>query len=143
MNRQLKNGFSLIEVMVALAIIGVISAIAIPKLTGARSMARYAGDAKANASVLRMAMEQLLWSRGGSTYGAAGTVWTWTCDPATKAYTYPSPNPLPRFTPAGNSTLNYTVTVNNGGSGYDLLVTIPESGKNVYHTDQSGQELAL
>lgn len=143
MKRRMAKGFSLIEVLVALAIIGIISAIAIPKLSGARAMARYAGDAKANASVLRMALEQYLWSRGGSNYGAAGTTWTWTCDPATKAYTYPSPNPLPRFTPAGNSTLNYTVTVTAGGSGYDLMVTIPESGKNVYHTDQSGQELAL
>ena len=53
------RGFTLIEAMLVVAIIGIISAIAIPSFLGQRRRARTIGDAIANAKVLQMALESL------------------------------------------------------------------------------------
>ena len=74
-HRNGKNGFSLIEVLLVLAILGIISTIAIPSYLGQRRRARVIGDAQTNAQVLRMALESRKAENG--VYGAAGT-YTWT-----------------------------------------------------------------
>ena len=68
-------GFSLVEMLLVVALIGIISAIAIPSYLGQRSRARLIGDAQSNAQALRMQLETLKADTG--TYGAAGA-YTWT-----------------------------------------------------------------
>ena len=52
------KGFSLVEVMLVVAIIGIISGIAIPNYLGQRRRARVIGDAISNAKVLQMALAE-------------------------------------------------------------------------------------
>lgn len=140
-SRKSSQGFSLIEMLLVLAIIGIVAGIAIPVLLGARTTARVSGDAKANASVINMLMEQRLWQRGGTTYGTAGDVYSWTYSPSSKAYSVsPDPSPLPRFTPEGNSQLSYKITVGTGGQSYSVEITDPaKSNKLLATTDQAGK----
>ena len=51
------QGFSLVEMLLVLALIGIISAIAIPSYMGQRRRARVIGDAISNAKVLQMGLE--------------------------------------------------------------------------------------
>lgn len=130
------RGFSLVEMMLVLAIIGIISAIAIPSFIGQRRRARVIGDAIANAKVLQMALE----SRKADTgvYGAVSTNYTWTAGTPSDA-TY-----LPSFTPSGNSMMNYSVLIGTSGLTYTLTVFDPSisAGTVAYQTNQAGQELA-
>ena len=130
-------GFSLVEMLLVVALIGIISAIAIPSYLGQRSRARLIGDAQSNAQALRMQLETLKADTG--TYGAAGA-YTWTSGVAgaTAATLRPS------FTPGG-SKMNMTLTVGATGLTYTIAVADPsETGTpNVYKTDQTGATLAL
>ena len=66
--RNRTRGFSLIEVLLVLAIIGILSSIAIPSYLGQRRRARVIGDAISNAKVIQMALESRKAENG--TYGA-------------------------------------------------------------------------
>lgn len=128
------EGFSLIELLLVLAILGIISAIAIPSFLGQRRRARLIGDARANTEVLRMALETRKADAG--VYAASNTTFVWSASAAPTA----SVSPAPSFTPGkGTTTLIYTLKVLPGGITYTLDVTDPSlGGATVYRTDQTG-----
>ncbi len=138
MNSKRTLGFSLIELLLVLALLGIISAIAIPKFMGQRTRARVIGDAMANARTLQMGLEARKADSG--TYGAAGTTYGWKADGSDAT----GPALIPTFQPSGNSKMNFSVTVGGGGLSYVLTVTDPNIGSGVtaYQTNQLGQELA-
>ena len=134
---HLKQGFSLVELLLVLAIIGIISGIAIPAFIGQRKRARVIGDAKANASALAMQMESRKAESG--VYGTAGTTITW-IQTASGGFTVSSANFLPNFSLKNATKMNYSLTVNNSGVGYSLTVTDPKrtGSPTVLTMDQTG-----
>jgi prepilin-type N-terminal cleavage/methylation domain-containing protein len=129
------RGYSLVEMLLVLAIIGILGGIAIPSFMGQRHRARVIGDAMSNAKVLQMNLESLKSDTG--LYGGAG-IYQWRADG-----TAPSgPALIPTFTPNGNSKMDFTVTIAAGGIAYTLDVFDPTVGEaRVYGTNQLGQEL--
>lgn len=134
---QRSKGFSLIELLAVLAIIAIISGIAIPQFLGQRKRSRIIGDAISNAKVLQMGLEGRRAEVG--TYGTAGTTYGWKADGSDAS----GPALVPSFQPRGNSTMNYSVTIDATGLAYTLIVADPfYSGATAYQTNQTGQELA-
>ena len=139
-NKAYSRGFSLIELLLVLAIIGIISVIAIPSLTGQRQRARVIGDAEANARTIAMAMEGFKAENG--TYGPAGATATWTPSAAAPTLTLFSASPAPNFKAQGSSQmafvltaqpLSYTIDVFDGGTSGTKLITLDQTGaKTVY-----------
>ncbi|WP_005032175.1 type IV pilin protein [Holophaga foetida] len=129
-HRNGKNGFSLIEVLLVLAILGIISTIAIPSYLGQRRRARVIGDAQTNAQVLRMALETRKAENG--VYGTTGT-YTWTNGtPSNSTF-------LPSFTPKGNSKMNFSLLLGSTGLTYTLTVQDPTvGGATILTTTQTG-----
>jgi len=125
------SGFSLIELLLVLAIIGIISGIAIPSFLGQRRRARVIGDAQSNARILAMALESRKADVG--TYGTGTYTWT-----ASGAMPTTSTNIAPGFSPRGNSKMNFTVAVGGGGLTYTLTVRDAERSANVLTMDQTG-----
>jgi len=132
------RGFSLMELLLVLAILGIISAVAIPMFTGQRTRARVIGDAMANARTLQMGLESRKADSG--VYGTTGTTYGWKADGSDAT----GPALIPTFQPSGNSKMNYSVKVDGGGLTYVLTVTDPSIGSGVtaYQTNHLGQELA-
>jgi prepilin-type N-terminal cleavage/methylation domain-containing protein len=130
------RGFSLVEVLLVLAIMGILSSIAIPSYLGQRRRARVIGDAISNTKVLQMALESRRAELG--TYGTAGTTSVWKADG-----TRPATDLAPGFSPKGNSKMDYSLLMTNGGLSYVLTVTDPSLGDAItYQTNETGAELA-
>lgn len=131
------KGFSLVEMLLVLAIIGIISAIAIPSYLGQRRRARVIGDAITNAKVLQMALESRRADNG--IYGTAGT-YKWDAAGTETS----GPALLPSFTPAGNSKMNFQLVIDASGITYTMTAFDPSISATTvaYQTNQSGQELA-
>ena len=136
--RNRVRGFSLIEILLVLAIIGILSGIAIPSYLGQRRRARVIGDAISNAKVLQMALESRKAENG--VYGAVSTSYDWKADGTATT----GPALIPTFNPSGSSKMNYSVAVNATGIAYTLTVIDPSISSTTvaYQTDQSGAELA-
>ena len=131
------KGFSLVEMLLVLAIIGILSGIAIPGYLGQRRRARVIGDAISNAKVIQMALESRKAENG--IYGAQDT-YAWTLgvgDAKAKAL-------LPTVSTLGGSKMNYSVAVDATGIAYTLTVIDPtiSSTTVAYQTNQMGTELA-
>ena len=136
--KRRSGGFSLVEMLLVLAIIGIISGIAIPAFIGQRQRARFIGDAQANAQVLRMQLEAFKADNG--VYGAASAAYSF---PASGVPT-PAAAVALNFNPSGNSKMNYAVVIDASQLAYVLTVTDPSLGNApIYKTNESGDKLAL
>ena len=125
------NGFTLIELLLVLAIIGIISGIAIPSFMGQRKRARRIGDAQSNAQILRMALETYKADNG--VYGNGSYNWTASGGPDTAAKGL-----LPSTTLSGTQ-MNFALAVSAGGLTYSLVVRDPAVGNaSVFTIDQMG-----
>lgn len=119
--RRRQYGFTLVEVLLVLAILGILSGIAIPSYLGQRKRARVIGQAQTDANILAMQLETVRADAGvfGST--ATGKV------PGTSTF-------LPQFKPSGAMT--YKIDITNNGMGY--LITASEGGKKLLTQDHMG-----
>jgi len=142
MTRQKNAGFSLIEMLAVVAIMGIIAGIAIPSFLGQRARARNIGDAQANAQVFRMALETNKADTG--VYGVDGTAYVWTGATATATGSANAALQalLPNFNP-GSSKMNFNMQTLNTGLTYKIQVFDPNLSTTIpiYMTDNNGTSL--
>jgi prepilin-type N-terminal cleavage/methylation domain-containing protein len=131
------RGFSLVEVLLVLVIIGVLSGIAIPSFLGQRRRSRIIGDAISNAKVVQMALESRKAENG--IYGAADT-YAWALGVGDAKATAL----LPTLSTLGGSKMNYTLVIDANGITYTLTAFDPSLSTTIpaYQTNQAGAELA-
>ncbi len=135
--RNRARGYSLVEILLVLAIIGILSGIAIPSYLGQRRRARVIGDAISNAKVVQMALESRKAENG--VYGAADT-YAWTLGVADAKATAL----LPALATLGGSKMTYSLVIDASGITYTLTAFDPSLSATIpaYQTNQAGTELA-
>jgi len=141
--RSRARGFTLIELLLVVALLGIITGIAIPYFGGQRQRARRIGDAESNARILAMGLESAKAETG--VYGPVNAHATWS--PSSSAPTTLSgftSNPVPSFSPPGNTqmtfdlnlptALTYVIDVYDGGlTGKKVVSFTQTGGKTVYN----------
>ncbi len=133
MSPKPQSGFSLIELLLVLAMVGILSAIAIPRFLGARDLARQVAEGEAQTRIIAMQLESLKAESG--VYPAAGT------------YVYasgtPAAAPLASYTPPTNSPLQWTLVINVDRQTYTVTVRDTRKNKNIAAFDQTGNSAAF
>jgi len=123
------KGFTLVELLLVIAILGTLTAIAVPMLIGQKRSARMTGDAKANAESIRMALESRKADMGF--YGEAG-------DYEYKANgTRPEgegKDIIPTVKLEGNTKMDFKITIKDGGLSYEIKVFYPAETEKVVVT---------
>ena len=136
--RRTTKGFSFIEVLLTVVIIGVLSAIAIPAFLGQKTSADLIGDAQQNCKNMQMMLETRKADAG--VYGTAGT-YTWTTA-ANGTITASDATLLPQFGVKGSSKMDYTLVIAAGGLTYTLDAADNRTGHagHIFGTDQNGKQ---
>jgi type II secretory pathway pseudopilin PulG len=126
----------MIELLLVVAIIGILSAVAIPLLLGQKKSAQQVGDAQQNAKALQMMLETRKADFG--VYGPANNVTTWAPDG-----TVTGTNVAPLFAPKGSSIMTYTLTIEATGLTYTLQMDDKTQATpvEIYATNELGQQL--
>lgn len=117
------NGFTLAELLVALLIVGILTAIAIPAFVGAKSQANDAG-AKQMADTARLAARTLALDNGGS-FATVGKATLHLYEPTiatTKA------NTDAYLSAASGTATSYALTVKSVATGDKFTITRAEDG---------------
>ncbi len=119
----LDDGFTLVELLVAILIVGILVAIAIPAFVGAESQANDA-PAKAMATVARRAAETLGLDNGGS----YATVTKANLHSYESAIATTNANADAYLSAASGTAISYTLTVKAVATGDKFTITRAEDG---------------
>jgi prepilin-type N-terminal cleavage/methylation domain-containing protein len=145
MRRSRAKGFTLIEILLVLAILGIISAIAIPAYLGQRHRARMIGIVSTNARILTMQLEQFKADQG--VYGPAGATAAWASGSAVPTLAGFTTNPCPGFNPTTSTSstnrMDYSLRVGPNGLSYVLDVNDASVAARplIYQMDHTGRVL--